>query len=194
MGRAWAVFLPGAMRDFVNTKPSTPTPMTTALLGFLSRAFLVIGGIALGLLVLLASANVAARLLGLPFAGAYEVVAFLGALVTASALAYTQLRRDHIMVDIITCRYPPLLKRAVDAVSDLLALVLFGILTWQVWRWGDKIRLAGERSETLQLSFHPFIYGVAVGFGLLTLVLALQMVQALRGGGPKPADASGRHS
>ena len=189
MGRAWAVFLPGAMRDFVNTKPSTPTPMTTALLGFLSRAFLVIGGIALGLLVLLASANVAARLLGLPFAGAYEVVAFLGALVTASALAYTQLRRDHIMVDIITCRYPPLLKRAVDAVSDLLALVLFGILTWQVWRWGDKIRLAGERSETLQLSFHPFIYGVAVGFGLLTLVLALQMVQALRGGGRTVATA-----
>lgn len=168
--------------------------MTTVLLGHLSRAFLVIGGIALGLLVLLATANVAARLLGLPFAGAYEVVAFLGALVTASALAYTQLRRDHIMVDIITCRYPPLLKRAMDAVSDLLALVLFGILTWQVWLWGDKIRLAGERSETLQLSFHPFIYGVAVGFGLLTLVLALQMVQALRGGGPKPADASGRHS
>ncbi|NCA88335.1 MAG: TRAP transporter small permease [Gammaproteobacteria bacterium] len=176
----------------MNTEPSPP--IAAELLDYLSRAFMVIGGIALGLLVLLATANVAARLLGLPFAGAYEVVAFLGALVTASALAYTQLRRDHIMVDIITCRYPPLIKRGVDALSDLLALSLFGILTWQVWMWGDKIRLAGERSETLQLSFHPFIYGVAVGFGLLTLVLALQMVQALVGGERQKAPAGGTDS
>ncbi len=63
--------------------------------------------------------------------------------------------------------------------SAPLAALLFGILTWQLVLWGENIRLAGEKSETLQLAFHPFIYGVAVGFGLLTLVLVLQMFQAL---------------
>ena len=83
------------------------------------------------------------------------------------------------MVDILTERVPPPVKRALAAVSDLLAALLFGILTWQLFLWGENIRLAGEKSETLQLAFHPFIYGVAVGFGLLTLVLVLQMFQAL---------------
>lgn len=147
---------------------------------FLSRLLLVVGGVALVLLVLLATANVASRVFQIPFAGTYEIVSFLGALVTACALPFTQLRRDHIMVDIVTERFPPRVKRVLAAVSDLLTALLFGVLSWQVFLWGENIRLAGEKSETLQLAFHPFIYGVAVGFGLLTLVLVLQMFQVFR--------------
>lgn len=153
------------------------------LLSYLSRVCMIVAGVALLLLVLLATGNVTLRLFHMPFAGTYEIVAFLGALVTAGALAHTQRRRDHIMVDIVTDHFPPLLKRLLDAVSDLLAAVLFAIATWQIYRWGEKIRLAGEKSETLQLTFHPFIYGVAAGFALLTLVLVLQMFRALLRGG-----------
>lgn len=149
------------------------------LVSYLSRAFMVIGGAALLLLVLLASGNVALRLFHVPYAGTYEIVSFLGALVTAGALAHTQRRRDHIMVDIVTDRFPKQLKRVLDAVSDLLASVLFGIASWQVWRWGDRIRVSGELSETLQIKFYPFIYVTAAGFGLLTLVLVVQMLRAL---------------
>ena len=153
------------------------------VVSYLSRFFMIIGGVALLLLVLLATGNVTLRLLHMPYAGTYEIVSFLGALVTAGALAHTQRRRDHIMVDIVTDRFPPLVKRLLDAVSDLLAAVLFGVATWQVYRWGEKIRVAGEKSETLQLTFYPFIYGVAAGFALLTLVLVLQMFRALLRGG-----------
>lgn len=149
------------------------------LVSYLSRAFMVIGGAALLLLVLLASGNVALRLFHVPYAGTYEIVSFLGALVTAGALAHTQRRRDHIMVDIVTDRFPKQVKRVLDAVSDLLAALLFGIASWQVWRWGDRIRVSGELSETLQIKFYPFIYVTAAGFGLLTLVLAVQMLRAL---------------
>lgn len=149
------------------------------LVSYLSRAFMVIGGVALLLLVLLASGNVALRLFHVPYAGTYEIVSFLGALVTAGALAHTQRRRDHIMVDIVTDRFPKQVKRVLDAVSDLMAAVLFGIASWQVWRWGDRIRVSGELSETLQIKFYPFIYVTAAGFGLLTLVLAVQMLRAL---------------
>lgn len=149
------------------------------LVSYLSRAFMVIGGAALLLLVLLASGNVALRLFHVPYAGTYEIVSFLGALVTAGALAHTQRRRDHIMVDIVTDRFPKRVKRGLDAVSDLMAALLFGIASWQVWRWGDRIRVSGELSETLQIKFYPFIYVTAAGFGLLTLVLAVQMLRAL---------------
>ena len=149
------------------------------LVSYLSRFFMIVAGGALLLLVLLATGNVAFRLFQLPFAGTYEVVSFLGALVTAGALAHTQRRRDHIMVDILTDRLPPLAKRLLDAVSDGVAAVLFGIASWQLYAWGEKIRISGELSETLQLRFHPFVYGVAAGFALLTLVLILQMFRAM---------------
>lgn len=140
---------------------------------------MVVGGAALLLLVLLATGNVTMRMFGIPFAGTYEIVAFLGALVTAGALAHTQRRRDHIMVDIITDRFPPLLKRMLDAISDALAAGLFGIAAWQVSVWGGKLRESGELSETLQLKFYPFVYATAAGFALLTLVLVLQMFRAI---------------
>ena len=149
------------------------------LVSYLSRFFMIVAGCALLLLVLLATGNVALRLFQIPFAGTYEIVSFLGALVTAGALAHTQRRRDHIMVDILTDRLPPLAKRLLDAVSDGVAAVLFGIASWQLYAWGEKIRTSGELSETLQLRFHPFVYGVAAGFALLTLVLVLQMFRAV---------------
>src|SRR5512138_1484336 len=125
------------------------------IISYLSRFCMIVGGAALLLLVLLATANVTMRLFGVPFAGTYEVVAFLGALVTAGALAHTQRRKDHIMVDIVTDRFPPLVKRLLDAVSDGLAALLFGIAAWQVWKWGDNLKMSGELSETLQLKYYP---------------------------------------
>lgn len=149
------------------------------LVSYLSRFCMIVAGIALLLLVLLATANVTMRLFGVPFAGTYEIVAFLGALVTAGALAHTQRRRDHIMVDILTDRFPPLVKRILDAVSDMLAAGLFGIATWQVYAWGNKLKESGELSETLQIKFYPFVYATSAGFALLTLVLLIQMFRAI---------------
>jgi TRAP-type C4-dicarboxylate transport system permease small subunit len=149
------------------------------IIGYISRFFMIIGGVALLLLVLLATGNVTLRLFHIPFAGTYEIVSFLGALVTAGALGHTQRRKDHIMVDILTDRFPPLVKRILDAVSDGLASVLFGIASWQVYRWGQTLKENGELSETLQLKYYPFVYGVAAGFALLSLVLLLQMCRAV---------------
>lgn len=149
------------------------------LISYLSRFFMILAGVALLLLVLLATGNVALRLFHVPFAGTYELVSFLGALVTAGALGHTQRRKDHIMVDLVTEKYSPRAKRLTDAVSHGLTSVLFAIVAWQVFRWGENIRLSGELSETLQLKYHPFIYGVAAGFALLAVVLFLDTIGAI---------------
>jgi TRAP-type C4-dicarboxylate transport system permease small subunit len=149
------------------------------IVSYLSRLFMIIAGAALLLLVLLATGNVTLRIFHMPYAGTYEIVAFLGALVIAGALAHTQRRRDHIMVDIVTDRFPPTIKRILDAVSDLMSALLFGIAAWQIYQWAGKLKISGELSETLQIKFYPFVYATAAGFGLLTLVLLLQMFRAV---------------
>ena len=82
---------------------------------FLNRISMILGGIAVLALMLLATGNVVLRIFHLPFRGTYEIVSFLGAVVIAFALGYTQKNKDHIVVDILTERFPkrfrPALKR-----------------------------------------------------------------------------------
>ena len=148
-------------------------------MGIFSKSFMVVGGAALLLLVLLATANVGLRFFHAPYAGTYELVSFLGALVTAGALAHTQRRKDHIVVDILSEKFPPAVKRCLDAVNYAATSLLFGVIAWQVWVWGGKIKSGGELSETLKLTYYPFVYAVAAGFGLLALVLLVDLLKTI---------------
>ncbi|HEU5360374.1 MAG TPA: hypothetical protein VFU42_04360, partial [Candidatus Deferrimicrobiaceae bacterium] len=58
----------------------------------LRKILMVAGGVALLALMLLATLNVALRIFQVPVSGTYEIVSFLGAIVTAGALGYTQKR------------------------------------------------------------------------------------------------------
>ena len=57
---------------------------------FLNKILLIVGGIAVLALMSLATGNVVLRIFHMPFRGAYEIVSFLGAIVIAFALGYTQ--------------------------------------------------------------------------------------------------------
>ena len=106
-----------------------------------------------------------------PDRGAYEVVGFLGAIVIAFALGYTQKRKDHIVVDILTERFPKRVNRILDGINYLITTVFFAIVSWQLFVWGIKISKSGEVSETIKIIFHPFIYCVAVGFVVFSFSL-----------------------
>jgi TRAP-type C4-dicarboxylate transport system permease small subunit len=139
------------------------------LSAFLNKILLVLGGIAVLALMTLATANVVLRIFYAPIRGTYELVSFLGALVIAFALGYTQKRKDNIIVDILTERFPVKLARVVDTFAYLVMTIFFAIVSWQVYVWGMKIWRTGELSETLKVIYHPFILAVGFGFGVLAL-------------------------
>ena len=152
----------------------------------LGRILLVLSGAAVLALMLLATGNVVLRIFHAPFRGTYEIVSFLGAIGVAFALAYTQRRKGHIVVDILSSRYPRPVKRLVDALSAAISSLFFGIVAWQVLVWGTRIMASGEVSETLKVVYHPFVFGVAAGFGLLTLTCLLDIPRAFRRDGEAP--------
>ena len=156
------------------------------LASLVRRLLMVVGGAALILLVLLATGNVALRIFGVPLSGAYEVVSFLGAIVIASALGYTQHEKDHIVVDILSGKFPAPVRRALDAASYALSGVLFAIVAWRVFAWGRGMGSSGEVSETLKIAYHPFVYAVALGFAALALTLFLDFLREVLGKGEKP--------
>jgi hypothetical protein len=83
-------------------------------------------------------------------------------------------------VDILSSRYPRPVKRLVDALSAGVSAVFFGIVAWQIFVWGTRIMAAGEVSETLKVVYHPFIFGVAVGFGILSMTCLLDIPRTFR--------------
>ena len=155
------------------------------LADLLRRVLMIAGGVALLSLTLLATMNVALRIFRVPVSGAYEVVSFLGAIVTAGALGYTQKRKDHIVVDILSEKFPAPVKRVLDRVSYALILVFFSIVSWQTFVYGKRLMVTGEMSETLRISYYPFVFIVGLGFAVLALTVLLDLAETVwsRGNG-----------
>jgi len=151
----------------------------------LRKILMAVGGAALLALVLLATGNVALRVVQVPLGGTYEIVAFLGAVVISGALGFTQKRKDHIVVDILSGKFPPGVKRVLDGLGYAVTAALFGIVTWRIFALALSIQRSGELSETLKLPFHPFVYAVAAGFAVLVLTLLLDLIAVIYGEGEK---------
>jgi TRAP-type C4-dicarboxylate transport system permease small subunit len=147
----------------------------------LSRALLALSGAAVLALMLLATGNVVLRIFGIPYGGTYELVSFLGAIGVAFALAATQRGKGHIVVDILSSRYPRRVKQWIDALSSLISAAFFGVVAWQVILWGARIMVSGEVSETLKIVYHPFVFGVAAGFCLLAFTCLLDIPRTFGG-------------
>jgi TRAP-type C4-dicarboxylate transport system permease small subunit len=148
---------------------------------FLNKILMIIGGVAVLCLMSLATGNVVLRFFfNTPYRGAYEVVGFLGAIVIAFALGYTQKRKDHIVVDILTERFPKRINRILDAVNYFITMIFFTIVSWQLFVWGIKIAKSGEVSETIKIIFHPFVYCVAIGFLVFSLTLLNDFLKSLQ--------------
>jgi TRAP-type C4-dicarboxylate transport system permease small subunit len=140
---------------------------------------MVLGSVAVLLLMAIATTNAFLRI---PFIkstwrGAYEIVGFLGAIVIAFALGYSQKRKDHIVVDILTEKFPKRINRVLDGINYFITTIFFAIVSWQVFVWGMKISRSGEVSETLKIVFHPFIYGVSFGFAVFSLTLIIDFLK-----------------
>jgi TRAP-type C4-dicarboxylate transport system permease small subunit len=145
---------------------------------FLNKILLIVGSVAVLFLMSLATVNVVLRFFfNAPYRGAYELVGFMGAIVIAFALGYTQKRKDHIVVDILTEKFPKQVNRVLDGINYFITTIFFAIVSWQVFIWGMKISKSGEVSETLKIMFHPFIYSVSLGFVVFSLTLVIDFLK-----------------
>jgi TRAP-type C4-dicarboxylate transport system permease small subunit len=156
-----------------------------ALNAFLNKTLLIVGGIAVLCLMTLATGNVVLRIFQVPYKGAYELVSFLGAVVIAFALGYTQKRKDHIVVDILTDKFSKKINRVLDSINYLVTMVFFGLISWQIYLWGMKIWESGEVSETLKIMYHPFIFSVSLGFAVLSLTIFIDFLKTISRQGEK---------
>ncbi len=140
------------------------------------------GSLGVGMLVLMIFVivtDVTMRYFGRPLLGFFEVTQLLMISLVFFALAYTQMKKGNVSVDFIVSRFPKRVQGIIDSVTYLISLGLFSLIVWRTALRAETFRLNNEVTATLGIPTFPFLLVIALGSGLLSLVLLVDLVHSL---------------
>lgn len=146
---------------------------------FLNRLLIWIGGCFLVAMIVLTCTNIFLRLVWVPVKGTFELMGYFGAITTAFALGYTQIKKGHISVDVLILSFSDKTRRILDVINSLICMVFFSFVAWQITKYAGILRSTGEVTETLRFPYYPFTYAVAAGCGVLALVFLTEFVKSI---------------
>jgi TRAP-type C4-dicarboxylate transport system permease small subunit len=141
-------------------------------------ALVLLGAVGMISATLLGTADVVGtQFLGAPVPGALEITESTMVLIVFGALAYAQMQRAHIRVEILYSYVGPRGKAFMDAVTHVVALVFFALLAWQ--GYGEALYSWAIRESTLgyiRFPLYPARSLLLLGTALLLLRLALDVI------------------
>jgi TRAP-type C4-dicarboxylate transport system permease small subunit len=146
---------------------------------YLVRILRIIGGACLAGMMMITCTDVLMRAFGHPIFGSIDVVKFLAVLVLACAMPYTHKEGGHVGVNLLVQHLGARAQSLVDSITSLVALILFGIVSWQMWLYARELALKGEVSMTIQIPVYPFIYAVSICFAIFGLTILVDLINHL---------------
>lgn len=157
-----------------------------AIVGWMSKLLLAVGGAAILLMMLHITADVAGKyFFNQPIVGTLEFVSryYMVACVFLP-IAYVQLHRQHLMVELFTMKLSPRRTALVDGIVALFGVVYAAVLAWLVF--GQAMHQTGRREffsiTYFDLPVWPSRWFLPLSFGLLALVMLVQAISDLRFG------------
>ena len=146
----------------------------------LSAAFNWVAGVSILVMMILTCADVVLRFFRHPIPGTYEIVGLVGTVGVSFALAYTTVQQGHIAVEFLVRKMSEKVQETIAAGVDLASTLLFGIITWQSVIYALDLRRTGEVSLTVEIPVYPFVFGIALGCCLATVVLAIRCCREIK--------------
>lgn len=104
--------------------------------------------------------------------GSLELTELLMVAVIFAGLPLVSLQGEHIVFDSLDRLLPPALRRAQQALVDLLCVALLLGLAWVMWGKAGQMVEYGDRSSQLMIPLGPFVYAMAALIALTALVHA----------------------
>ena len=138
-----------------------------------------IAGWSLVAMMSLTVADVILRSFRRPILGTYEIVGLMGAIVIAFAMPHTTLQRGHVAVEIVVSNLSPSVQSIVNLVTRILSIILFALIAWECFNYGNELKASGEVSMTLRLPFYPILYGIAFAAIVVCLVIVSRILQSM---------------
>lgn len=162
------------------TEHAHPVPLPGWLSG-LCRLFAGIGGLVLLAMMLMTVASVTRRtLLGAPIPGDFELVEIGSAIAIFCFLPWCQSTGGNVLVDFFTQNTGPRVNHMLEALGDLVYMLIAALLLWRLWHGGMEMRQYGEQSMVLAIPVWWSFLIVIPAMALLTMTCAATMIGHVR--------------
>ncbi len=154
-------------------------------------AVLLLGGIGMLMSMFLGVADIlGTQVLSMPVAGPREITESTMVLIVFGALAYTQVRRAHIRVELLYYSRGPHTQAAMDVVTDIAAIAFYGLMFWQaVVEAQFSYRIGEATFGAVRFPLLPARIFLAFGVGLMIVRLVLDLIidiGRVKSGAPPP--------
>ncbi|MBU3029006.1 TRAP transporter small permease [Paracoccus marinaquae] len=162
------------------TEHPHPVPLP-GWLAALCRFFAAIGGLVLLAMMLMTVISVTRRtVLGAPIPGDFELVEIGSAIAIFCFLPWCQSTGGNVLVDFFTQKTGPRMNHLLEALGDLLYLLIAGLLMWRLIHGGMEMRQYGEQSMVLRIPVWWSFTIVIPAMALLTATCAATMIGHLK--------------
>lgn len=139
-----------------------------------------LGAVSLFLMLLLTVIDIMARLMGMSFPGAYEIIGWLSATAIGCSLGYTQLYKGHVAIEFINDILPASAGAAVGFLVFFLGFLISSLTAFQLFNYAITVYSVGSVSETLRWPIYPFIFILSLSFVSFSLALLTEAVRESR--------------
>jgi TRAP-type C4-dicarboxylate transport system permease small subunit len=111
--------------------------------------------------------------------GAIDIVMLSQIVAISFAASMALILGRHIQVDFFITRLPRRAQAVIDSIVLLLVLGLFSLIIWRLFVLGYSFQTSGEQSQTADIPYYPFAYGIALASIPICLVLLLKFLKSL---------------
>ena len=152
----------------------------TEVVSLVSKKINTVGMGVLVVMMLLTTTDVFLRyLFNRPIKGAYELTEFMMIILVFFGLAHTASVKRHIALDVVASRLPQQARMVMGDITYFLSLALSSMMTWRSIVQAKVLWSANQTSGSLYIPVFPFMLVVAVGYGVLSVVLLAQLLDCL---------------
>ncbi len=137
----------------------------------LVQACALLAGLGVLAMMLITCLDVIMRRLGSPIHGAYDMVRLASVVAIACALPYTTAVKGHVAIEFFFQKLGRRGRILVDSLARLAGIGLFAILAWQVFIYGQRLRLTNEMMPTLGVPMFWMPYLISLCCALVALVI-----------------------
>ena len=133
----------------------------------------------LALMMLLTVADVTLRyFFSKPILGSYEITELMMAVLAASTVGYAATLKAHVNVDLLVTRLPERFQAVIAIFTNLICVVFFALMFWRNIYQSSVLRDANSVSPALAIPEFPFLFIMGIGFGMLSLVFLLHLLES----------------
>ena len=154
---------------------------SVAVVRFVNRWLHLLAGLILVLVMLVTMIDVVGRsFFDSPFRGTIELTEMAMVVIVYLGLGYAAHEGDHISVDLIDAQVGPRMRLALAVFTGIFGAGVIGMLTWNLYRFADRLDLGGYTTGVLKLSQGPVALIAVLGGAMFVLALISTAALALR--------------